>query len=61
MNVKTTFFFLDEKIYMKQLKRFILPRNEKKVCKLVKSLYDLKKAPKQWHEEFNSIILSQDF
>ena len=29
---------LDEEVYMEQPEGFVLPRNEKKVCKLVKSL-----------------------
>jgi hypothetical protein len=49
MDVKTTFVNEDlkEEVYMEQSEGFILPGNEKKVCKLVKSLYDLKQAPKQ--------------
>ena len=31
------------------------------MCKLVKSLYGLKQAPKQWHENFDQVILSYDF
>ena len=44
MDVKTTFLNgdLDEEIYMEQLERFSSPRQEKKVCKLVKSLYGVK-------------------
>ena len=63
MDVKTTFLNsdLDEEVYMEQPKGFVLLRNEKKVCKLVKSLYGLKKAPKQWHEKFDSIILPDGF
>ena len=40
MDVKTTFLNgdLDEEVYREQLEGFVLPRNEKKVCKLVKSL-----------------------
>ena len=59
MDVKTAFLNidLDEEVYMEQLEGFVLPRNEKKVCKLVKSLYGLKQAPKQWHEKFDSVIL----
>ena len=34
---------------------------ENKVSKFVKSLYRLKQVPKQWHEKFDSIILSNDF
>ena len=48
MDVKTTFLNgdLDEEVYMEQPEGFVLPRNEKKVCKLVKSLYGLKQALK---------------
>ena len=49
MDVKTAFLNgdLDEEVYMDQSEAFVLPGNERKVCKLVKSLYDLKQVPKQ--------------
>jgi len=49
MVVKTAFLNgdLEEEIYMKQPEGFIESGKENKVCKLVKSLYDLKQAPKQ--------------
>ena len=49
MDVKTTFLNgeLDEEIYMEQLKGFSAPGQERKVCKLVKSLYRLKQTSKQ--------------
>lgn len=63
MDVKTAFLNgdLDEEIYMEQPEGYILPGNEQKVCKLVKSLYGLKQAPKQWHQKFDSVIISNGF
>ncbi|KAK4407765.1 Retrovirus-related Pol polyprotein from transposon TNT 1-94 [Sesamum angolense] len=63
MDVKTAFLNgeLDEKIYMEQPKGFVVPGQEKKVCRLVKSLYGLKQASKQWHKKFDRTILSNDF
>jgi L-amino acid N-acyltransferase YncA len=37
---------LDEEVYIEQSKGFIVNGKEKKVCKLVKSLYGLKQIPK---------------
>ena len=52
MNVKTAFFYgeLDEEIYMERPDGFVVLREENKVCILIKSLYGLKRAPKQWQE-----------
>jgi len=48
MDVKTAFLNgdLEEEIYMSQPKGCEVPGWENKVCKLRKSLYDLKQAPK---------------
>ncbi|KAL6980229.1 dynamin GTPase [Sarracenia purpurea var. burkii] len=63
MDVKTAFLNgdLNEEIYMEQPEGFAVPGQEKKVCRLVKSLYGLKQAPKQWHEKFDSAMLSGGF
>jgi hypothetical protein len=63
MDVKTAFLNgdLKEEVYMEQLEGFIFPGNEEKVCKLVKSLYGLKQALKQWHEKFDKAILLNGF
>ncbi|GJX98595.1 zinc finger, CCHC-type containing protein [Tanacetum coccineum] len=52
---------LEEEVYMKQPEGFVMPSNEHKVCKLVKSLYGLKQAPKQWHQKFDEVVLTSDF
>ncbi|GJT38856.1 zinc finger, CCHC-type containing protein [Tanacetum coccineum] len=48
MDVKTTFLNgeLEEEVYMNQPLGFIMPGNENKVYKLIKSLYGLTQAPK---------------
>nr|GEU61702.1 zinc finger, CCHC-type [Tanacetum cinerariifolium] len=63
MDVKKVFLNgeLDEEVYMKQPEGFVMPGNEHKVCKLVKSLYGLKQAPKQWHQKFDEVVLSSGF
>ncbi|GJZ09984.1 zinc finger, CCHC-type containing protein [Tanacetum coccineum] len=63
MDVKTAFLNgdLDEEVYMKQLERFVISGNKHKVCKLVKSLYRLKQAPKQWHQKFDEVVLPSGF
>ena len=63
MDVKTTFLNgdLEEEIYMDQPEDFVVPGQEHKVCKLERSLYGLKQAPKQWHDKFDSLIISHGF
>nr|GEZ13449.1 zinc finger, CCHC-type [Tanacetum cinerariifolium] len=63
MDVKTAFLNgdLDEEVYMKKPKGFVMPGNEHKMCKLVKSLSRLKQAPKQWHQKFDEVVLSSCF
>ena len=63
MDVKTAFLNreLEEEIYMEQPEGFIVPSKEKKVCRLVKSLYGLKQTPKQWHAKFDQTMLANRF
>ncbi|GJY06806.1 zinc finger, CCHC-type containing protein, partial [Tanacetum coccineum] len=63
MDVKMTFLNgeLDEEVYMNQPQGFIMTGNENKVCKLIKSLYELKQAPKQWNQKFDEVVLSNGY
>ncbi|PHT60935.1 Agamous-like MADS-box protein AGL62 [Capsicum annuum] len=58
IDVKTTFLNgeLEEEIYMEQPEGCVVPGKENKVCRLLKTLYGLKKAPKQWHAKFDQTI-----
>nr|GFA55698.1 zinc finger, CCHC-type [Tanacetum cinerariifolium] len=63
MDVKTTFLNgeLEEEVYMNQPLGFIFPGNENKVCKLINSMYGLKQTPKQWHQKFDEVVLSNGY
>ena len=63
MDVKTTFLneSLDETIYMVQLEGFIAKGQEKKVCKLKKSIYGLKQASRSWNIRFDQAVKSFRF
>ena len=63
MDVKTTFLNgeLDEEICIEKPEDFSAPRQEKKVCRLVKSLYGLKQVLKQWHGKFDNVMMSHGF
>ncbi len=63
MDVKTAFLNgeLEEEVYMEQPEGFVVPGQEHKVCKLVKSLYGLKQAPKQWHQKFDKVVLANGY
>nr|GEV87349.1 zinc finger, CCHC-type [Tanacetum cinerariifolium] len=63
MDVKTAFLNgdLEEEVYMNQPLGFIMSENENKVCKLIKSLYRLKQAPNQWHQNFKEVVLSNGY
>ena len=63
LDVKTTFLHgdLDEEIFMEQPKGFKVKGKENMVCKLKKSLYELKQAPRQWYKKFDSFMMSQEY
>nr|GEY97939.1 zinc finger, CCHC-type [Tanacetum cinerariifolium] len=63
IDVKTTFLNgkLEEEVYMNQLQGFIMPSNENKVCKMINPLYGLKQTPKEWHQKFDEVVLSNGY
>ena len=54
MDVKTSFLHgdLEEEIYIKKPKGFVVKGKKELVCKLKKSLYGLKKSPRMWYQNF---------
>ncbi|GJW80832.1 zinc finger, CCHC-type containing protein [Tanacetum coccineum] len=64
MDVKIAFLNgdLEERVPpMNQPEGFVMSVNEHKLCKRVKSLYELKHAQEQCHQKFDDVILSSGF
>ncbi|GJS84205.1 retrotransposon protein, putative, ty1-copia subclass [Tanacetum coccineum] len=58
MDVKTAFLngYIDEDIYMVQPEGFVDPNHPRKVCKLQRSIYDLKQSSTSWNKRFDEEI-----
>jgi len=63
MDVKTAFLNgeLNEEIYIEQPVGFVVKGQEKKVCKLKRSIYGLKQSSRQWYLRFHKEVMSFDF
>ena len=63
LNVKTTYLYgkLDEEIYMDQPEGYIKKGQERKVCRLLKSLYGLRQSALQWNKELHKSLLDLGF
>jgi len=63
MDVKITFLHgdLEEEIYVKQPKGFVVKGKKELVCKLKKSMYGLKQSPRMWYQKFDTFIRGLGF
>ena len=61
--MKTTFLHgdLEEEIYMVQPEGFEMKGKEHMVCRLKKSLFGLKQAPRQWYKKFESFMVGHGY
>ncbi|MCO5574355.1 hypothetical protein L7F22_028138 [Adiantum nelumboides] len=59
MDVQTAFLHgeLDEEIYMQQPPHFVDTNDPTHVCRLYRSIYDLKQANRQWYYRFHHFML----
>uniref|UniRef100_A0A2N9FVA6 Integrase catalytic domain-containing protein n=1 Tax=Fagus sylvatica TaxID=28930 RepID=A0A2N9FVA6_FAGSY len=63
MDVKTAFLNeeLDEEIFMDQPIGFVVKGQERKVCRLNRSLYELKQSSRQWYKRFHQEVIFNGF
>jgi hypothetical protein len=63
IDIKSAFLngYLEEEVYIKQLEIFLLSENEGYICRLKKSLYGLKKAPKVWYSRLDKYLQQHSF
>ena len=63
LDVKTAFLHreLEEEIYMKQPKGFIVFGKDNLVCHMKKSIYGLKQALLQWYKRFDAFMIEQGY
>ena len=61
MDVKSSFLHgdLEEDIYMRKNEGYI--EDSSLVCKLSKSLYEIKQSPREWYAKMDSFLMSQNF
>jgi hypothetical protein len=52
---------LKEEVYLTQPKGFVKSGQEHLVCKLKKTVYGMKQAPRSWHEKIDCFFLQQGF
>ena len=53
--------YLDKEIYTQKPEGFVVQGKEHMMCKLTRSLYKLKQAPRQWYKNFDSFMTKSRF
>ena len=63
MDVKSTLLngVLKEEVYVEHPPSYEVAGEEKKVYRLKRALYGLKKAPRAWYSRIDSYLMSNDF
>jgi hypothetical protein len=63
MDVKTTFLngIIEEEVYIEKPQGFEVHGRESHVCRLKKSLYRLKQAPRAWYSRIDGYLQSMGF
>jgi hypothetical protein len=63
MDVKKLFLNgeIEEEVYIKNSKGFIIHNEKYHVCRLKKSMYGLKQAPCAWYEKMDGFLMSFGF
>lgn len=63
MDVKSAFLngYLEEEIFVEQPEGFVFSRQDEKVYRLKKALYDLKQAPRSWYSRIDTHLTNLSF
>ncbi|GJW28550.1 putative ribonuclease H-like domain-containing protein [Tanacetum coccineum] len=63
MDVKSAFLYgkINEEVYVSQPPGFLDPKNHEKVYKVVKALYGLHQAPKEWYATLSTFLLKNGY
>lgn len=63
LDIKNEFMHgdLQEEVFMKQPQGFVDASHPTYECKLIKSLYGLRQAPREWNSKFTSYLVALQF
>jgi len=63
VDIKTAFLNgdVEEELYMEQPEGYVVPGEERKVCRIRRALYGLKQAPRQWYQRLEEWLVDNGF